>query len=78
MKRLFGRNFWKLWISSPCVISLIKCLSFSFFSLFLALAPDLLVRLEVLALLGGELDARLPREQLAESLSAGCRVGLFP
>ena len=71
------RNFWKLWVATSFVISLISRFPFPIFSLLLSLSAALLVRLELLALLGGELHTRLVREQTAESLSAGCRVGLF-
>ena len=71
------RNCWWLWVASLSIISLIICLPFPILPLLLALSAALLVRLEVLALLGGELNASIVRHQLAEALSACCRVGLF-
>ena len=77
MRRWRRRNFWRLWVASLAVISFISRFPFPIFSLLLALSADLLVGLEFLALLRGELDAGVVRHQLAEAFSACCRVGLL-
>ena len=64
-------------VASSLIFAIIRRLPFPLLPLLSPLALGLLVRLEVLALLCCELDACVVRQQLAEALSAGCRVGLF-